>query len=107
MRWLHGLYRIFHSVYMARKTYAYRNGELVEVQRARPKPRAFYILSDEMPETWHPVTGQVMTSKSEFRKVTKAAGCEEVGDQALTTSAPRDNLQEIKQDVADAYNHLS
>lgn len=40
-----------------------------------------YIQTDEMDATWHPATGEMITSKSKFRRRTKEAGCFEVGDQ--------------------------
>lgn len=43
---------------------------------ARPQ-----IITDSMDAVRHPVTGQYMDSKSEFRKITRAAGCEEMGNE--------------------------
>lgn len=37
------------------------------------------FIIDEMPPTKHPITGEVFTSKTKFRAVTKAHGYEEVG----------------------------
>ncbi len=43
-----------------------------------------YVISDTMDPTRHMATGKMHTSKSEFRKDTKAAGCIEYGsDQSL------------------------
>ena len=43
------------------------------------------VISDTMSETRHMATGRFHTSKSEFRKDTKASGCIEFGnDPALT-----------------------
>lgn len=49
------------------------------VPRERPANAAPHVITDIMDGTWHPVTGRVVDSKSEFRKMTRAAGCEEVG----------------------------
>lgn len=44
-----------------------------------------YVISDIMPETRHMATGRFHTSKSEFRKETKAAGCVEYGNDSSLT----------------------
>lgn len=48
-----------------------------------------YVISDTMPETRHMATGRFHTSKSEFRKDTKASGCVEVGSETKHLLAPR------------------
>jgi hypothetical protein len=63
-------------------TYVIRNGRLIEKHRAAPlsvDPR-MHVISDVMPATRHPITGKLMDSKSEFRKITRAHGCIEVGN---------------------------
>jgi hypothetical protein len=66
-------------------TYVYRNGELVDKNTARPivetSGKSFYYNSDQMDHTWHPASGKYFDSKSEFRKETKAYGCQEIGDE--------------------------
>ncbi len=42
--------------------------------------RSGYVISDAMAPARHPSTGRIHDSKSEFRKDTRAAGCEEVGN---------------------------
>lgn len=42
-----------------------------------------YVISDSMDQLRHPVTGRVYDSKSRFRADTKAAGCEEVGNEKM------------------------
>lgn len=44
-----------------------------------------YVISDIMPETRHMASGRYHTSKSEFRKETKAYGCIEYGNDAALT----------------------
>ncbi len=39
-----------------------------------------HFISDTMEPTEHPCTGKLMTSKTEFRAVTKAHDCTEVGN---------------------------
>jgi len=43
------------------------------------------VISDIMPETRHMASGRHHTSKSEFRKDTKAAGCVEYGNDSSLT----------------------
>ena len=38
------------------------------------------IIRDQMDATWHPATGEMVESKSQFRAITKARGYEEVGN---------------------------
>jgi hypothetical protein len=39
----------------------------------------YHIIQDEMPPTKHPITGEMFTSKAQFREVTRAHGYDEVG----------------------------
>lgn len=48
-----------------------------------------YIISDNMGATRHMATGRMHTSKSEFRKDTKASGCFEIGNETSTVLKPR------------------
>lgn len=54
----------------------------VELKK-RPKGQYHYVIEDTMDAVAHPVTGKLMDSKSEFRKVTRAAGCVEVGNEPM------------------------
>ena len=69
-----------------------KNG-MLEVSLAWPKHVSNKlvpsIISDEMPPTRHMVDCKMYTSKSEFRKATKAAGCVEVGNETSTLTKPR------------------
>lgn len=47
------------------------------------KTRAPAYISDIMDPTVHMANGKMSTSKSEFRRWTKEAGCEEVGNSAF------------------------
>lgn len=57
-------------------------------QRQRQENIAPYVISDTMPETLHHAANRISTSKSEFRKWTKRAGCEEVGNSAFPKREP-------------------
>ena len=86
---------------MSRATYVWREGVgLIEKQFAPPPSGVFHVIRDGMDAVAHPVTGRLMDSKSEFRKVTKAHGYVEMGDQA-PKSAPRREYdsRELKRDI--------
>jgi hypothetical protein len=60
---------------------------LVEARGSGPR---FYVISDAMADTRHMATGKYFNSKSEFRKETKASGCQEYGnDPALARPRKR------------------
>lgn len=60
---------------------------------------------DTMEPTQHPVTGEYLTSKSQFRKITKAHGREEIGDQ--THIRPEPKVDKItKDEIMQAVNKL-
>lgn len=67
-------------------TWVYRNGKLVPKHRAAPRGTIGVrgVISDTMDPLIHPCTNKMMDSKSEFRKVTKAKGGVEVGNEKIT-----------------------
>ena len=94
---------------MTRRLYVMRQGKLIEVERAPATPR-IHVISDTMPETLHPVNGRHYESKSEFRKITRAAGCTEMGtDPQAAPRAPKSEhlvAKEIEADIIDAYKKV-
>jgi len=69
---------------MPREVYVYRNGRLVPKHEAEPPgggSGGVYVISDTMVALRHPITGRIMDSKSQFRSVTRAHGCVEVGNE--------------------------
>ena len=79
-------------------TYVMRNGKLVEKHLAEPlhvDPK-FYVISDTMDATRHHADGRVYDSKAQYRAVTRAHGCIEIGNEKPNTK-PR---QPIKLDRA-------
>lgn len=52
-----------------------------EVMVRLPANVAHNFLNDDMPPTRHPITGDYYTSKARFRDVTRAHGCDEVGNE--------------------------
>lgn len=76
-----------------RRRYRFIDGQCVEVSDEGIDAR-MQILNDEMPATQHPLTGEVFTSKTKFRAVTKAHGYEEVGTAYENGWRPRDQYSE-------------
>lgn len=74
-------------------TYVMRDGKLVEKRLAPPPAAAngqrVHVISDVMDACKHMATGEVLDSKSEFRKRTRAAGCVEVGNDPASTRERR------------------
>lgn len=94
---------------MARSTYVLRDGKLVEKHLAAPleaRPSSAYVISDCMDAAAHPCTGRMMDSKSQFRRVTRAHGCVEMGNDA-PTSAPKATYDSegLKRDIAQAMRN--
>lgn len=46
------------------------------------------VITDTMPDTWHPASGKHYSSKSRFRAETKARGLTEYGTEKLTPRKP-------------------
>lgn len=84
---------------MARQTYVFRDGQLVPKETAGPNIRP-HVMTDTMDETWHPADGKHYTSKSKFRRVTRAHGCEEVGNEKQYDRREFDRV--TKRDVHEA-----
>ncbi len=63
----------------------------------KEKARSASIIQDSMEATWHPCTGKLMDSKSQFRKITKAHGCIEVGNEKMVDKTH----QQIETNVRD------
>lgn len=62
------------------------------------------IISDTMEALIHPITGKRMDSKSAFRAVTRAHGCEEVGNEVQRDTRSFDYTSGA--DVAEAIRQL-
>ena len=88
--------------------YVLRNGELIEKNPESNLSEAPYVISDEMSPTKHMATGEITTSKSEFRKVTKATGNIEYGNEELIKprkQVPLDRRQR-REDIRRAISDL-
>ena len=60
---------------------------------------------DQMDALWHPSTGEIVDSKSEFRAITRKVGGTEMGNDAQTDNRKWDRV--TKADVAEAMNMVS
>lgn len=81
-------------VYRPNHPQANENG-MVDINLTEPKgvdPK-FYVIGDEMEPTRHMATGAYLTSKSEFRKMTRAEGCIEYGNELPTLTKPRKRIE--------------
>ena len=66
------------------------------------------VIADEMPPTKHPITGEIFTSKSKFREVTRRHGCVEIGDSHLSDYAlPKDTTKSDEEYMRRANAYLS
>ncbi len=91
-------------------TWVYRNGKLVPKHKAEPLARngVRNVISDYLPDLIHPQTGKRMDSKSEFRKVTRAKGGVEMGNERHVDRRHETGTdsQTRKADIAQAIREL-
>jgi hypothetical protein len=93
---------------MIRDTYVMRDGKLVPKRLAarRDVPARVHITSDTMEPLRHMVTGEILDSKSAFRARTRAAGCEEVGNERAASRARPTDLTPVELDIKRAIAEL-
>lgn len=99
---------------MANKLFQYRPGMgVVPLEEIAEKQSFHSVIGDEMSPTLHPVTGEVIESKSKFRRRTKDVGCVEVGNDLLSqrkreapvTKATSEGLKKFLWDSIDRAYH--
>lgn len=94
---------------MSRATYVMRNGKLVPKHLAAPREgRVNGVITDTMQAMRHPITQKLMDSKSQFRAVTRAHGCVEVGNETQRDTRRLDNFDSNsrKADISRAIQEL-
>jgi hypothetical protein len=74
--------------------------------RERPASVAPHYISDHMDPTMHMVTGAIIDSKSQFRKMTREAGCEEVGNDMPPRLKEPEKVDRPGQDIKRAIEEL-
>ena len=88
--------------------YVWHDGEWRETVKAAPRPR-LAIIGDKMQAARHPVTGQMVDSKSRAREITRAHGYVELGNDAEAEfSRPREfdatGLEQMVAESAQAWD---
>lgn len=90
--------------------YVIRNGKLVDKAVAEPLITgcsAPAVILDTMDHTWHPATGEMIDSKSAFRRRTREAGCEEIGNERPKMRQPTQlSKQDRVQSIRRAFEEL-
>lgn len=95
-----------------RETYVWRNGKCVPKSEAGQHEtiQSVYVQSDYLPggAMRHPITGELMDSKSQFRAVTRAHGCVEVGNEVQRDTRRLESFDSNsrKADIARAIEQL-
>lgn len=91
---------------MTRRLYVYRNGKFIEADECVSQSH-HHVIVDSMNATQHPCDGKYYDSKSAFRRVTKAHGCVELGnDKIPRRKASYDDLEASKTVRADISKTL-
>lgn len=86
--------------------YVIRDGKLVDKATAVPLAGCVGgVISDTMPGMRHPITQKMMDSKSQFRAVTRAHGCVEVGND-VQRDTRRMDMPNLKGDIARSITQL-
>ncbi len=91
--------------------YVMRAGRLVDRDTAGPRHQGPVrgVISDTMGTALrHPSTGKLMDSKSQFRAVTRAHGCVEVGNDVQRDTRRLDGFDSssLKRDISRAISEL-
>lgn len=77
----------------------------VQPNESRSDLPAPMIISDHLDYVQNPVNGQTYTSKSQYYKAVKAAGCEIIGNEKPSAS-PKPQLDDPGKDIKDAIEQL-
>lgn len=67
------------------------------------------VIQDSMNPTWHPANGKIIDSKAKFRRITKDAGCIEIGNEEQKQRPPQSTDADYEKAIIKAYEnpHLS
>ena len=69
---------------MPSRFYTIKNGELVELAQNKLDVEAPNVCQDTIPPLKHPVTGEIVNSRSEWNRINKLRGLECVGNDLLS-----------------------
>lgn len=90
-----------------RRRFIWHGRDWVDVTDAKRAQRVGpYIVRDGMDACIHPATGEMMDSKSAFRRITREHGLIEIGNEAPAKTASIHEPRGIAEDVAQAYQML-
>ena len=89
---------------MPRQHYIWHNGDWVEYDRYAPRPKRLIVIGDSMPDTWNPATNRKYDSKSAYRRDTRAAGCEIVGNDNAHRTVPKAKVREPVETTIERLN---
>lgn len=65
-----------------------------------------YVISDVMEPTMHMASGRIVDSKSQFRKMTRESGCEEVGNDMPPRLKEPEKVRPVGPDIKRAIEEL-
>lgn len=77
-----------------RRVYVYRDGVMVDKADLPPRGaqgginEAPHVIRDGLDDLRHPATGEIVDSKSRFRRITRDAGCIEIGNEEQRAAKP-------------------
>jgi hypothetical protein len=98
---------------MARATYVFRDGKLIDKRLAPPLVKRFgrapNIRTDGMDATWNPADGKTYDSRSGYYRAVKDAGCVIAGDDSSLYRSPQpiEAPGGVEQDIKQAIDQLS
>jgi hypothetical protein len=72
---------------------------------AQKRKQTHSVIQDSMNSTWHPITGEMIDSKSKFRKITKSHGCIEVGNEEQKQRPPETKDSDYTEAIIKAYEN--
>ncbi len=72
---------------------ANENGMIDRSELYYEKTGAIYVIRDEMDPLRHMADNKMYTSKAKFRAATRAAGCQEYGNEVATLLKPRKRVE--------------
>lgn len=70
-----------------------------------PKP-GHYVIPDTIPDTWHPATGQMCSSRTGMVKIAKAHGLEELGNERIKPREYKPDKAKIREAAINAYERI-
>lgn len=95
---------------MAKGNYVFKDGKFIPKSEVQTEKKHFHsVIVDEIAPTEHPKTGQIITSKKKFRKISQSYGLEECygEDEKYWQKETVDEEKDIQEDVEKSIAQLS